>query len=57
MISDILSDASAEITRYLTELPECYSEPAILAQILAVQRHMDNVRILLDTPPVVTQDD
>ena len=55
MISDILSDASYEITRYMQEMPEVYSDYDIRERIKACQREMDAVRQLLDTPPFLTR--
>lgn len=52
MISDILSDASAEISRYMQEMPEVYSDYDICCRIKACQREMDALRQLLDTPPI-----
>lgn len=53
MISDTLSDASAEIREYLSNpaTARCYTEPEVRKEIDGVLEHMDRVRKLLDTPP------
>jgi len=52
MISDVLSDASADIKEYLVELPSVYppnsGHVALINRALAA---MDEARIALDTPP------
>jgi DNA repair ATPase RecN len=47
MISDTLSDASAEIKRYQADMPECYDE--IRDIIDEVTSAMDKLRYLLDS--------
>jgi DNA-directed RNA polymerase specialized sigma subunit len=50
MISDTLSDAVAEIDRYLRDFPQCY-RGAIRSEIIAVREAMDALRCELDRPP------
>lgn len=50
MISDVLFEASCSITDYLRDMPDVYGAEGVRAQILAVQRAMDDLRIRLDTP-------
>lgn len=52
MISDVLSDASAEINRYMTEMPDAYNpgEP-LTERIVAMATEMDRIRTILDTSP------
>jgi hypothetical protein len=49
MISDTLSDAAAEIRRYLKDMPHVYADTAPLIGDLL--KKMDTVRALLDAPP------
>lgn len=49
MISDILSDAAAQIRDYQQRMPACYD--ALTERIDAVLAHMDALRIALDTLP------
>ena len=49
MISDVLSDATAQIQRYLNE-DDTY-EGLILNDIKALQAHMIAIKTRLDTPP------
>ncbi len=52
MISDILFEASREITDYLKSLPDVYPpNTRLTARILAVQNAMDELRMTLDTAP------
>jgi hypothetical protein len=48
MISDVLSDASSEMTRYLREMPDLYAD--CLDEVLAVRAAMDALRRKLDNP-------
>jgi hypothetical protein len=48
MISDVLSDASNAITRYLRDMPETYAD--CLDEVLAVRAAMDALRRMLDNP-------
>jgi metal-dependent amidase/aminoacylase/carboxypeptidase family protein len=51
MISDVLFEAVEEIERYQRDIPWCYDDPAITAEIEAVKASMTALRIKLDTPP------
>lgn len=53
MISDVLSDAVAEIREYLdhkSPFPSCYQGP-VRERIERLVAEMEAVRIVLDTPP------
>lgn len=54
MISDILSDALAEIERYQTDpvFAPAYADPEIRARIETVKAAMRELQGILDTPPV-----
>ena len=49
MISDTLSDAAAEIRRYLAEQPEVYAH--VRPKIDVALAVLDAIRMELDTPP------
>lgn len=49
MISDVLSDAHAEISRYQREMPDVYD--AISAELEDLKQRMERVRIWLDSMP------
>ncbi len=49
MISDVLSEADAEIRRYLRDMPDVYA--ADREKIQTVLAAMDSLRAYLDTPP------
>jgi hypothetical protein len=53
MLSDVLSDALAEIERYRTDtvFAGCYADPALSAKLDAMTGLMEEVLRELDTPP------
>ncbi len=51
MISDVLSEAIAEIDRYLADDTYGYGGSDLHERIMRVRNEMDLLRILLDTPP------
>jgi hypothetical protein len=51
MISDVLSEAVAEIDRYLNDDTYGYDGSELHERIVRVRNEMDLLRILLDTPP------
>ena len=55
MISDVLSDAAAEIRAYQRGLPEVYGK-RWHAEIEAVLAAMDALRVKLDAPPDAAND-
>jgi hypothetical protein len=50
MISDVMHDAIFEVDRYLKNMPDVYD--FCLHQVMHVRREMEELRILLDTPPL-----
>lgn len=53
MISDVMFEAVSEVDRYLKEMPNVYVD--VLPQCLAVRKAMNDLRIVLDTPPTQEQ--